>query len=78
MWGLIAYDTSTNTMTDITKHCLTATGCPSGPGAQKIGQQVFPDLNQASCWLHLQKARERNKARLVVQAALSCQAASYY
>ena len=48
-WCLIAYDTTKNTIMDIPKHCLTAAGCCSGPGARKIEQQVFPGLNQASC-----------------------------
>ena len=48
-WGLIAYDTSKNTMMDIAKQCLTATDFPSDHGAHKIGQQVLPGLNQASC-----------------------------
>ena len=48
-WSLIAYYTSKNTIMDIAKHCLTATGCPSDHGAHKIGQQAFPGLNQASC-----------------------------
>ena len=90
-WSLIAYYTSKNTIMDIAKHCLTATGCPSDPGAHKIGQQAFLGLNQASCWLaacpacwHLHSKQEqavwglRNKAKLVAQADLGCQAASCY
>ena len=42
--GLIAYDTSRKRIIGIAKHCLTATGCPSDPGAHMIGQQVFPGL----------------------------------
>ena len=33
---------------EFVKHCLTAAGCPSGLGAHKIGQQVFPGLNLVS------------------------------
>ena len=85
--SLIAYDTSKNIIMDIAKHCLTATGCPSGPEAHKIGQQVFPGLPvclwpsqlAATCSKQGEAVwRLKNKARLVAQATLSCQAASYY
>ena len=54
---------------DIAKDCLTATGYSSGPGAHKVGKDVFLGLNQASCRVAACPACwHRNMARLVAQA----------